>query len=185
MEISFEIKHNKNYGDLVARQIPFVLARMNSKLAADITFKIRREIPSNFRGNTRFVQSGMLYERGTKQNPTALVLNRDAHMWTHEDGQTIKQSAKGRRLLVTSEHYRKYGKKDRPSDVIGNREFFRTEDGIFKRRGREHSTAYFWYSDRHSYDDRLKVKEAAKEYVQEHAQEVFEDYLSQALSRAR
>ncbi|NRA47124.1 MAG: hypothetical protein HRU09_19415 [Oligoflexales bacterium] len=153
MQLSFEIKNSKNFSDIAARQVPFVLARMNSKLAADITFKVREQIPSNFRGKTRFVQSGMLYERGNKQDPTARVVNRDAHMWTHEAGQTIDRSRKGHRLLVPSQHYRMYGKTEKPSDLIGRPQFFRTKDGIFKRRSREHSTAYFWYSDRHNIVD--------------------------------
>ena len=83
MRLSFKVKNYKSYKDIAARQVPFVLARMNSKLAADITFKIREQIPQNFQGKYRFVQSGMLYERGTKQDPKAKVLNRDKYMWTH------------------------------------------------------------------------------------------------------
>lgn len=183
--LSFKIE-TPDLKDFQRRQIPFVLARMNSRLAADIAFKVREEIPSRFRGRTRFVQSGMIYERGTKADPTARVVNRDAFMWTHEDGQVIRKSASGGRMLVPSNHYMKYEKRERPSELIGKREFFRTKDGIFKRRGRDkngfdHSTAYFWYSDSHDYDNRLKVKETAQEYVNEHAQRYFENYLHEAV----
>ena len=76
----------------------------------------------------------------------------------------------------------------RTSEAIYEKDlkFFRTKDGIFKRRGRDkngfdHSTAYFWYSDSHDYDNRLKVKETAQEYVNEHAQRYFENYLHEAV----
>ena len=178
--LSFKIE-TPDLKDFQRRQIPFVLARMNSRLAADITFKVREEVPSRFRGRTRFVQSGMIYERGTKADPTARVVNRDAHMWTHEGGQNLSRSAKGGGLLVPSEHYKKYGKRERPSELLKSREFFRNKDGIFKRRGRDHTTAYYWSADKFYYDNRLKVHETAQEYVNECAQRYFDNYLHEAV----
>ena len=185
MQLSFKVKNYKSYKDIAARQVPFVLARMNSKLAADITFKIREQIPQNFQGKYRFVQSGMLYERGTKQDPKAKVLNRDTHMWTHEAGQVVEQSSRGRRLLVTSKHYRRYNKKDKASDLMARPEFFRNDQGFFERKEKDQVTPYLWYSDKNVYQDRLMAKETADEHVRENAQEIFVDYLSEAVSKAR
>ena len=188
-QLNFKIE-TPSLSDFQEREIPYVLARTNSKLAADVAFRIRDEIPSKFKGKTRFVQSGMLYERGGKADPRARVINRDPHMWTHEGGQKIDRSAKGRKLLEPSDHYRKYYKRDSPSELLRNREFFRTEDGIFKRRGRDkngddHSTAYFWSSDSHRYQDRLQVRETAEEVVNEKAQRYFDDYLQQAVATSK
>ena len=64
-------------------------------------------------------------------------------------------------------------------------EFFRNEQGFFERKEKDQVTPYLWYSDKNVYQDRLMAKETADEHVRENAQEIFVDYLSEAVSKGR
>ena len=99
LEVSSKLDLNQ-VREYEKRHIPFVLAKTLTQLARESVFAVRKEPPKRFRLRRKsFITSGIRYQRATKQNLEAKVIELDELMRKQEEGPTYT----GKRYLVPAE----------------------------------------------------------------------------------
>lgn len=142
--------------DYEKKHIPFVLAKTLTQLARESAFEVRRQLPERFRLRRKaFITSGIRYEKATKQNLEAKVIELDKLMRKQEEG----PSYTGKRFLIPrkwlvlrSEIIRSY---EKPKRLLERANYFINEKGVWERRPNGEAKGWYIFVNQKSYDKRL------------------------------
>jgi hypothetical protein len=175
------------------RQIPFATALALTRTAQDVQAEIRRQMPQRFTVRNAWIQKGVIIRKATKQDLTALVIDRDDFMTLQETG-GIKVP-RGRSVAVPQAvRVNKRGivpRAQRPSALKGNPAVFRATirgvDGLWQRTGRKGRGLKLLYAMKPSVPikPRFGFFQTAESVARERFARQFEAAFEQAVRTAR
>jgi hypothetical protein len=177
----------------IERQIPFA----QSKAINDTAFKVRQQIvrhtyPDAFEvKNPRFISAVLRVEKSTKTKLEARVFDRLGRDYLQRQAIGGTKLPRGNSIAVpgVQNTARTAGgairKSDRPRNVLTRKDTFKTDKGIFQRRGKQPIKMLYLLTPDANIPKRFPFYEDARRIVNDHFNANYRKALQQAMRTAR